>query len=59
MERFRTTFTLIDNLHPQRRHTMLIEEADATVERSVENDLNEFIHHLAQEWWLMMIGIEP
>ncbi|GFY26776.1 hypothetical protein TNCV_4375221 [Trichonephila clavipes] len=33
MERFRTTFTLIDNLHPQRRRTVRSEEAIPTVER--------------------------
>ncbi|GFU91263.1 DUF4817 domain-containing protein [Trichonephila clavipes] len=34
MERFRTTFSLIDNSHPQRRRTVRTEEAIATVERS-------------------------
>ncbi|GFV69475.1 putative transposable element [Trichonephila clavipes] len=38
MERFRTTFTLIDNSHPQRRRTVRTEEAIATVERSIEED---------------------
>ncbi|XP_016968744.1 uncharacterized protein LOC127012206 isoform X2 [Drosophila biarmipes] len=49
MERFRTTFTLIDNSHPQRRRTVRTEEAIATVERSIEEDPNESILHLAQE----------
>ncbi|GFT45737.1 DUF4817 domain-containing protein [Trichonephila clavipes] len=44
MERFRTTFTLIDNSHPQRRRTLRTEEAIATVERSIES-----IRHRAQE----------
>ncbi|GFW55026.1 DUF4817 domain-containing protein [Trichonephila clavipes] len=49
MERFRTTFTLIDNSHPQRRRTVRTEEAIATVERSIEEDPNESINHRAQE----------
>ncbi|GFY13989.1 DUF4817 domain-containing protein [Trichonephila clavipes] len=49
MERFRTTFTLIDNLHPQRRRTVRTEKAIATVERSIEEDPNESIRHRAQE----------
>ncbi|GFX03971.1 uncharacterized protein TNCV_4678751 [Trichonephila clavipes] len=49
MERFRTTFTLIDNSHPQRRRTVRTEEAIATVERSIEEDPNESIRHRAQE----------
>ncbi|GFU63723.1 transposable element Tc3 transposase [Trichonephila clavipes] len=47
MERFRPTFTLIDNSHPQRRRTVRTEEAIATVERSVEK-ANESILHRAQ-----------
>ncbi|GFU42643.1 DUF4817 domain-containing protein [Trichonephila clavipes] len=51
MERFRTTLTLIDNSHPQRRRTVRTEEAFLyyTVERSIEEDLNESIRHRAQE----------
>ncbi|GFX58808.1 DUF4817 domain-containing protein [Trichonephila clavipes] len=49
MERLRTTFTLIDNSHPQRRCTVRTEEAIATVERSIEEDPNESIRHRAQE----------
>ncbi|GFW66331.1 DUF4817 domain-containing protein [Trichonephila clavipes] len=49
MERFRTTFTLIDNSHPQRRRTVRTEEAIATVEGSIEEDPNESIRHRAQE----------
>ncbi|GFU85907.1 uncharacterized protein TNCV_2037381 [Trichonephila clavipes] len=41
MERFRTTFTLIDNSHPQRHRTVRTEEAIATVERRIEEDPNE------------------
>ncbi|GFW48707.1 uncharacterized protein TNCV_4242881 [Trichonephila clavipes] len=48
MERLRTTFTLIDNSHPQRRRVRT-EEAIATVKRSIEEDLNESIRHRAQE----------
>ncbi|GFU56040.1 DUF4817 domain-containing protein [Trichonephila clavipes] len=48
MERFRTTFTLIDNSHPQRRRTVRT-EAIATVERSIKEDPNESIRHRAQE----------
>ncbi|GFX47189.1 transposable element Tc3 transposase [Trichonephila clavipes] len=49
MEQFRTTFTLIDNSHSQRRRTMLTEEVIATLERSIEVDPNESIRHRAQE----------
>ncbi|GFT24750.1 DUF4817 domain-containing protein [Trichonephila clavipes] len=49
MERFCTTFTLIDNSHPQRRRTVRTEEAIATVERSIEEDPNESTCHRAQE----------
>ncbi|GFY11467.1 DUF4817 domain-containing protein [Trichonephila clavipes] len=49
MERFRTTFTLIDNSHPQRLRTVRTEGAIATAERSIEEDPNESIHHRAQE----------
>ncbi|GFX22960.1 transposable element Tc3 transposase [Trichonephila clavipes] len=49
MERFRTTFTLIDNSHPQRRRTVRTEEAIATVERSIEEHPNESIRHRAQK----------
>ncbi|GFV57086.1 DUF4817 domain-containing protein [Trichonephila clavipes] len=49
MERFRTTFTLIYNSHPQSRRTVRTEEAIATVERSIEEDPNESIRHRAQE----------
>ncbi|GFW35195.1 DUF4817 domain-containing protein [Trichonephila clavipes] len=49
MERFHTTFTLIDNSHLQRRRTVRTEEAIATVERSIEEDPNESIRHRAQE----------
>ncbi|GFU19028.1 DUF4817 domain-containing protein [Trichonephila clavipes] len=49
MERFRTTFTLIDNSHPQRRRTVRTEKAIATVMRSIEEDPNESIRHRAQE----------
>ncbi|GFX33566.1 uncharacterized protein TNCV_1932331 [Trichonephila clavipes] len=49
MERFHTTFTLIDNSHPQRRRTVRTEEVIATVERSIEEDPNESIRHRAQE----------
>ncbi|GFV58620.1 transposable element Tc3 transposase [Trichonephila clavipes] len=46
---FRTTFTLIDNSHPQRRRTVRTEEAIATVERRIEEDPNESLRHQAQE----------
>ncbi|GFW34328.1 DUF4817 domain-containing protein [Trichonephila clavipes] len=49
MERFRTTFSLIDNSHPQRRRMVRIEEAMTTAERSIEEDPNESIRHQAQE----------
>ncbi|GFU34329.1 DUF4817 domain-containing protein [Trichonephila clavipes] len=49
MERFRTTFTLIDNSHIQRRRTVRTEQAIATVERSIEEDPNVSIRHRAQD----------
>ncbi|GFW01053.1 DUF4817 domain-containing protein [Trichonephila clavipes] len=49
MERFRTTFTLFDNSHPQKCRTVRAEEAIATLERSIEEDPNESIRHRAQE----------
>ncbi|GFY26504.1 transposable element Tc3 transposase [Trichonephila clavipes] len=49
MERFRTTFTLIDNSHLQRCRTVRTEEVIATVERTIEEDPNESICHRAQE----------
>ncbi|GFW48699.1 hypothetical protein TNCV_4242801 [Trichonephila clavipes] len=50
MERFRTTFTLIDNSHPQRRRTVRTEESIATVERSIEEDQNESIRIEHRNW---------
>ncbi|GFV20379.1 uncharacterized protein TNCV_4141401 [Trichonephila clavipes] len=41
MERFCTTFTLIDNSHPQRCRTVRTEEAIVTVDRSIEEDPND------------------
>ncbi|GFX54839.1 transposable element Tc3 transposase [Trichonephila clavipes] len=55
MERFRTTFTLIDNSHYQRRRTVRTEQAISTVERSIEEDPNESIRHPAQEFDLESI----
>ncbi|XP_023021061.2 uncharacterized protein [Leptinotarsa decemlineata] len=49
MESFCTTFTLIDNSHPQRRRTVRTEEALAAVQRSIEEDPKESIRHRAQE----------
>ncbi|GFW50783.1 DUF4817 domain-containing protein [Trichonephila clavipes] len=54
VERFRTTFTLIDNSHPQRRRTVITEEAIATIERSIEEDPNEFV-----EWVQNEIAVVP
>ncbi|GFV04444.1 transposable element Tc3 transposase [Trichonephila clavipes] len=48
MERFRTTFNLMDNSHPQRRRTVRTEEAIATVERSIHDEahfwLNSYVN---------------
>ncbi|GFV31260.1 uncharacterized protein TNCV_1640121 [Trichonephila clavipes] len=52
MERFRTTFTLIDNSHPQRRRTVRTEEAIATVERSIEEDPNESPSAIEHRNWI-------
>ena len=49
MDRFRTTFTLCDNTHPQRRRTVLTEETIVAVEQNVEEDPNESIRHRAQQ----------
>ncbi|XP_073831484.1 uncharacterized protein [Musca autumnalis] len=49
MDRFRTTFTLYDNTHPQRRQTVRTEETIAAVEQSVEEDPNESIRHRAKQ----------
>ena len=46
MGRFCTTFTLNDNMHPQRRCTVRTEEVVA-VERSIEEDPNQSIRHRA------------
>lgn len=48
MERFRTTFILIDILHPQKRRTVRTEDAITTVELSIEVDPNESNRHRAQ-----------
>lgn len=49
MERFRTTFSLNDNSHPQRQRTVRTEEVIAAVERSVEEDPSQSIRHRSQE----------
>lgn len=49
MDRFRTTFTLVDNAHPQRRRTVRTEDAIVAVEQSIEEDPNESIRHRAQQ----------
>jgi len=49
MDRFHTTFTLVDNRHPQRRRTVRTAEAIAAVEHSVEDDPNESIRRRAQQ----------
>lgn len=46
MDRFRTTFTLVDNTHPQRRRTVRTEDAIAAVEQSIEEDPNESIQSM-------------
>jgi len=49
VERFQTTFSLNNNIHPQRRRTIRTEEVIASVERSIEEDPNQSIRHRAQE----------
>lgn len=49
INRFRTTHTLVDNVHPQRRRTVRTEEVIAAVEQSVEEDPNESIRRRAQQ----------
>ncbi|GFX25998.1 putative transposable element [Trichonephila clavipes] len=58
MERFRTTFTLIDNSHPQRRRTVRTEEAIAIVECNIEEDPNESIRHRTQDLGLRAYKIQ-
>ncbi|KAK5644329.1 hypothetical protein RI129_005629 [Pyrocoelia pectoralis] len=49
MNPFRTTRTLIVNVHPQRRRTVRTEEVVAAIERSAEEDPNVSIRHRAQQ----------
>jgi len=49
MERFRTTFTLLDSTHHSRRHTVRTKETIAAVERSTKENQNESIRHRAQQ----------
>lgn len=46
---FRTTYILIDRVHPQRRRTVHTEEVTSALERSVEGDPNEWIRHRAYQ----------
>ncbi|CAH2087396.1 unnamed protein product [Euphydryas editha] len=43
MERYRTTFTLNDNVHPVRCRIVHTEEAVAAVQESIEEDTNQSI----------------
>lgn len=43
MDRFRTTLTLNDKVHPIRRQTERTEEVVAAVQESIEEDLNQSI----------------
>lgn len=49
VDRFRNTFTLIDNTHPVRRRTVRTQEAIAAVQRSVDNDPNVSIRRRSQQ----------
>ena len=50
MDRFRTTFTLVDNAHPQRCRTVLTKEEDfAAVEQIIEKEPNESVRHRGQQ----------
>ena len=55
MERFRTTFTLLDSMHHSRRRTVRTKETIAAVERSTKEDPNEPIRHCAQQ----LICVQP
>lgn len=48
MDRFMSTFTLMDNIHPVRAHTVRTEEAIAAVEVSVTEDPNLSIRRRSQ-----------
>ena len=54
MDRFRTTFTLNDNVHPVRRRTVRTEEAVAALQESIEEDPNQSIRRRSQQ-----IGLCP
>ena len=49
MERFRTTFTLLDSTHLSRRRTVRTKETIAALERSTKKDPNESIRHRVQQ----------
>ena len=49
VDRFRNTFTLVDNKHPIRRRTVRTQQAIAAVQRSVADDPNVSIRHRAQQ----------
>lgn len=48
MDRFRTTFTLVDNAHSQRHGTKRTEGALCAVEQIIEEDPNKPIRHRAR-----------
>ena len=49
MDRFRTTFTLNDNVHPARRRTVRTQQMIDVVRQSVEDDANVSIRRRAQQ----------
>lgn len=49
IDRFRTTFTVTDNVHPVRRRTVRTEEAVAAVQESIEDDPNQSIRRRSQQ----------
>ncbi|XP_023173537.2 uncharacterized protein LOC111601262 [Drosophila hydei] len=49
MDRFRSTFTLNDNVHPMRRRTVRTAEAVAAVQKSIEQDPNQSLRRRSQQ----------
>ena len=49
MNRFTTTFSLKDNIHPERRRTVRTPQTNAAVQESVEEDTNVSVRHRAQQ----------
>ena len=49
MDRFCNTFTLCDNVHPERRRTVRTQETTENVRQSVGNDASVSVRRRAQQ----------